>query len=337
MTLLHNLYKTWTNMNNTGNTPEVKKSFVFNIDDSHSSKEIEEYLDNYFVEAGILNIFKFSDGEISTQFETTIRDSRVFIIGSTDTQENFFKMALAIDAAKRASAYEINAVIPYFGYSRQDRRDGTRGPIGAKLMADMLSAAGLNRLIVLDLHADQIQGFFNIPVDHIPGYHIFDDILIHENACICSPDAGGVKRADKFYKRVLTKGFDASFAMLSKRRDKPNSIESMELIGDVAGKNVYIIDDMVDTAGTLCKAASVLKEKGAKSVMAIITHAVLSGDAINRIEKSDLQYLYVSDSISHNLENTTKIVAYKSTRLIAEVINCITLGESLEHSLLKDL
>lgn len=324
----------------------MSKQFeIFQVDNGDLAYRVAKELNTT---TGNLNIQKFSDGEITSQFSESIRDKAVFLFGSTDTQDNFFRLILSIDAAKRSSASEIIVVCPYLGYSRQDRRDGTRGPIGAKLMADMLTVAGATKMVCLDLHADQIQGFFDLPVDHIPGYHFFRNIsktmafeeFDKNDWCICSPDAGGVKRADRFYKEFLKSEPNSTFAMLSKRRDKPNSIESMELIGSVKGKNVILVDDMVDTAGTLCKAADVLIENGAKSVSACITHGVLTGPAIERINKSKLFKLFITDSIPGRYEavqNSGRVDVISNPQLYGNIIEALISSESLETALTSDL
>lgn len=259
--------------------------------------------DNDTLQEGKVRIDKFSDGEMSICYEEFVRGMRVFLVCSTLDSDNIIKLNLAIDAAVRASAKEIIVITPYFGYARQDRKDGMRGALGAKVIMNMLVANGMNRLISIDLHADQIQGFANLPIDHISGYSIFKRELetVAKNSdslVICSPDAGGVKRASVFQKRLIDKGYEnVEFAMLSKMRKKPNQVDRMDLIGDVDGKDVIIVDDMIDTAGTLCKAAGILKEAGARTVNAFCTHAVLSGPAYERIGNSALKSLYVSDSL----------------------------------------
>jgi ribose-phosphate pyrophosphokinase len=286
---------------------------------------------------GELTVDTFSDGEISPQFTESVRDQKVFLVSSTISPEKILTLLLAIDAAKRASASEVIAVIPYFGYSRQDRREGPRGAIGAKLMADMLQTAGADQLISIDLHSEQIQGFFNIPVNMIPG-HIafwpFSKTLPNDEYVICSPDAGGVKRANKFYHKFLQRFPDTNFAMLSKLRDKPNSIERMDLIGEVSGRHVIIVDDMIDTAGTLTNAARILKESGARKVTAIITHGVLSGVGHERVETSDwLDELVITDSIEQR-ENP-KIAVVSCAPAIAASIEAIVSSASMDLYLAK--
>ncbi len=238
----------------------------------------------------------YSDGEFQPSFEESIRGTRIFIIGSTNPgPENLMEMLLMIDAAKRASARHITAVLPYFGWARQDRKDKPRVPIAAKLVAKMLEAAGATRIITMDLHADQIQGFFEKPVDHLFASTIFLPYLQSlnlDNLTIASPDMGGSKRAYAY-----SKALECDVVICYKQRAKANIISHMELIGDVTGKNVVLVDDMVDTAGTLTKAADLMMERGALSVRAICTHPVLSGKAYDNLNKSKLEELIVTDSI----------------------------------------
>ncbi len=240
---------------------------------------------------------KFSDGEFQVSIKETVRGCEVFIIQSTSPPtDNLMELLLMIDAAKRASASRIIAVIPYFGWARQDRKDQPRVAIGAKLIANLLQAAGVNRIMTMDLHADQIQGFFEVPVDHLYASTLFVPLLKEmnlSNLIIAAPDAGGSKRANAYAKYL-----NVDLALCYKQRKKANVIENMTIIGDVEGKDVVIIDDMVDTAGTLSKSASLFLEHGAKSVRAFCTHAVLSGPAYDRIEESVLKELVVTDTIS---------------------------------------
>ena len=239
----------------------------------------------------------FSDGEITVSIGETVRGSDVFLIQSTCTpvNNNLMELLIMIDAMKRASAGRITAVIPYFGYARQDRKSKSRDPISAKLVADLISAAGADRVLTMDLHAAQIQGFFNIPLDHLEGMPILSQYIERKNLedlVIVSPDLGSVNRARKIANRL-----DVPIAIIDKRRPKPNVSEIMNIIGDINGKNVVIIDDIIDTAGTLCNAANALKERGAKSVRACATHGVLSGPAIQRIEESALEEIILLDTI----------------------------------------
>lgn len=320
----------------------TEKNFkIFSVDQDSLTDSICQELG---MQKGNLVIDTFSDGEFSPQFRESIRKQQVFLVCSTNTPEKILKFLLTVDAAKRASASEIIAVIPYFGYSRQDRKEGSRGAIGAKVMADLLAASGIERLITVDLHASQIQGFFDIPVDHIAGYRIFLDYLRKlpkGSYTICSPDAGGVKRASAMYNKFLQyrqTDCDITFAMMSKRRDKPNSIESMELIGDVKDRNVILVDDMTDTAGTLIKAAEILKEKGASGVSAIITHGILSGKSAEKVSlDKNLDYLVVADTVPNasksSLEFPGKIISVSCAEAFSKAIVNIANGQSLHDFL----
>jgi ribose-phosphate pyrophosphokinase len=271
--------------------PEAK---IFSCTQSEVlAKQIAE---KFGVPMGNVAFSHYSDGEFQPSFEESVRGSRVFLIGSTHpSSENLMELLLMIDAAKRASARHITAVMPYFGWARQDIKDKPRVPIGAKLIAKLLEAAGATRIITMDLHADQIQGFFEKPVDHLFASTIFVPHLKSlnlKNLTIASPDMGGSKRAYAY-----SKFLKSDVVICYKQREKANVISHMELIGNVKGKNVVLVDDMVDTAGTLTKAAEVMRERGAISVRAICTHALLSGNAYERIENSLLEELIVTDSI----------------------------------------
>lgn len=283
----------------------------------------------YGIELGNVIFSRFSDGEFQPSFEESVRGARVFIIGSTHpTSENLMEMLLMIDAAKRASAKHITAVMPYFGWARQDRKDKPRVPIAAKLVANLLETAGATRVITMDLHADQIQGFFEIPVDHLYASTIFVPYIKSlnlENLCVASPDMGGSKRAHSYAKFL-----NSDVVICYKQRKKANVIEKMELIGDVEGKNVVLVDDMVDTAGTLVKASEIMKEKGAVSVRAICTHAILSGNAVQKIENSPMEELIVTDSIPHN-SLPKKIHVLSCDKLFADVMRSVH-----EHASISD-
>ena len=274
----------------------------------------------------------FSDGEFQVCFEESIRGRRIFIIGSTfPTSDNLMEMLLMIDAAKRASARHITAVIPYFGWARQDRKDQPRVPIAAKMVANLLQAAGATRVMTMDLHADQIQGFFEKPVDHLYASTIFlpaIKALNLDNIIIASPDMGGSKRAYAY-----SKFLECEVVICYKQRKKANVISYMELIGDVAGKNVILVDDMVDTAGTLTKAADLMMEKGAISVRAICTHAVLSGEAYNRIENSKLKELIITDTIPLK-KQISKIKVISCAPLFAEVMHKVHSNQSISGQFL---
>lgn len=252
-----------------------------------------------------IEIVTFSDGEVSVQYKESLRGKILFLIAST-THDRLIETLLLIDAAKRASADKIILVTPYLGYARQDRKEGVRGPIGAKMIADVLTVAGVDELVVLDLHAAQIQGFFDLPIAHLEGHNVFiptlkDLIKDETNWVVCTPDAGGFVRASK----VATK-LDLSIVAINKRRDKPNSIGSMELVGDVTGKKVIIVDDIVDTAGTLSKASNYLLDSGATEVYSVCTHAILSGKAIENLKASNLKGLIITNS--NMTEEVGKIV-----------------------------
>ena len=269
----------------------------------------------------------YSDGEFQPSYEESIRGTRIFIIGSTHPgPKNLMEMLLMIDAAKRASARHITAVLPYFGWARQDRKDKPRVPIAAKLVAKMLEAAGATRIITMDLHADQIQGFFEKPVDHLFASTVFLPYLRSlnlDNLTIASPDMGGSKRAYAY-----SKALESDVVICYKQRAKANVISHMELIGDVTGKNVVLVDDMVDTAGTLTKAADLMMERGAKSVRAICTHPILSGNAYERLEKSKLEELIVTDSIPLSQESK-KIRVISCAELFADVMYNVHYNKSI--------
>lgn len=281
----------------------------------------------YGVKLGEVLMTKFSDGEFQPSFEETVRGQDVFIVQSTfPPVDNLFEMLLMIDAAKRASARTIIAVIPYFGFARQDRKDKPRVAIGSKLVANMLQAAGINRIITMDLHADQIQGFFEAPVDHLFASTIFIphiQSLKSKNLIMAAPDVGGAKRANSYAKKL-----DIGLAICHKHRKRANVVGEMTVIGDVEGKDVILIDDMVDTAGTLTKAADLFMKKGAKSVRAFCTHAVLSGPAHERIEQSRLSQLVVTDTIPLK-EKNDKIKVLTVAELFADVIRRLINNQSI--------
>jgi len=287
---------------------------------------------SYGAELGKIQFSRYSDGEFQPSFEESIRGARIFIIGSTNpSSENLMEMLLMLDAAKRASARHITAVMPYFGWARQDRKDKPRVPIAAKLVAKMLETAGATRIITMDLHADQIQGFFEKPVDHLFASTLFLPYLKGlnlDNLCIASPDMGGSKRAYAY-----SKALECDVVICYKQRAKANVISHMELIGDVQGKNVVLVDDMVDTAGTLTKAADLMMERGAESVRAVTTHGLLSGKAYERIEKSQLSELIVTDSIpiDHNKE---KIKVLSCADLFADVMHRVHHNTSISSKFL---
>lgn len=299
---------------------------------SQSQALAEKIADAYGTHLGKVITSRYSDGEFQPSFEESIRGVRVFIIGSTNPGcENMMEMLLMLDAAKRASAKHVTAVIPYFGWARQDRKDKPRVPIAAKLMAKMLETAGATRIITMDLHADQIQGFFEKPVDHLFASTIFLPYLRKlnlDNLTIASPDMGGSKRAYAY-----SKALESDVVICYKQREKANVISHMELIGNVEGKNVVIVDDLVDTAGTLTKAADLMIERGAKSVRAISSHPVLSGNAYEKIENSKLEELIVTDTIPAKQESK-KIKVVSCAELFADVMKRVHDHKSISSKFL---
>ncbi|MEG1510940.1 MAG: ribose-phosphate pyrophosphokinase [Bacteroidales bacterium] len=285
-------------------------------------------------ELGKSEVTVFSDGEFQPAFNESVRGATVFIVQSTfPPVDNLFELLLMIDAAKRASAYKVIAVMPYFGWARQDRKDRPRVSIGAKMVANLLAAAGCDRVMTADLHADQIQGFFDFPVDHIYASSLFLNYLRSlkiDNLSIAAPDMGGAKRANA-YSRILS----CPLIVCHKSRERANVVGSMTAIGDVEGRNIVIIDDMVDTAGTLCKAAKMLKERGALSVRALATHAVLSGAAYDNIANSELTELVVSDTIPLRAPEGTdisKIKVISVAELFGDVIDKVYNYKSISTS-----
>jgi ribose-phosphate pyrophosphokinase len=288
----------------------------------------QKIADSAQLKLGDLRFSKFSDGEFLVSFEETIRGHDIFIIQSTHAPtENLMELFLTVDAAKRASARKVVAVIPYFGFARQDRKDKPRVPIGAKLMANLLTASGVDRVVSMDLHADQIQGFFDVPFDHMYASSIFVPYLKKlnlPNLVMASPDTGGAKRAAA-YAKIL----DTELVINFKQRKKANVIESMRVIGDVEGKDVVLVDDIVDTAGTLAKAAEMIKQHGATSVRAMCTHPILSGKAYETIANSQLDELIVTDTIPLTDTSVDKIKVLSTADLFADVIHRITEFKSI--------
>lgn len=278
----------------------------------------EKIADYYQQPLGDLSVHRFSDGEMQPVINESVRGCYVFFIQSTFApSENIMELLLMMDAARRASASYITAVIPYFGYARQDRKDKPRVPISAKLIAEMLQAAGANRIMTMDLHADQIQGFFDIPVDHLKSEAIYIPYLQEQNlddTIFASPDVGGVKRA-----RTYAKHFEKNLVICDKYRKRANEVAGMTVIGDVEGADVILVDDLVDTAGTLCRAAEIIMKKGAKSVRALCTHPVLSGKAYDNVEKSPLTELLVTDTIPTR-RDSPKIKVLPTSKLFARAI-----------------
>jgi len=287
----------------------------------------EQIAQSYGAEPGKVSIIKFADGEFQPSFEENIRGSDVFLIQSTfPPSDNLFELLMMIDAARRASAKTIVAVMPYFGYARQDRKDKPRVSIASKLVANLLSAAGVNRIITLDLHADQIQGFFDVPVDHLFASSVFIPYLksLHlQELTFASPDTGGTRRAGSY-----AKYFHTNFVICYKHRSKPNEIAKMRLVGDVKGKDIVLLDDIVDTGGTLCKAAEIIMEQGANSVRAMVTHPLLSGKAVENLENSALLEIIVCDTIPLKVQSP-KIKVLSTADLFAEVIRRLKRRESI--------
>jgi len=281
----------------------------------------------YGQELGSVTIKEFADGEIYVRYEESIRGSDLFIVQSTHpSADNWMELLLLIDAAKRASAERITAVIPYFGYARQDRKDQPRVSIAAKLLADMLVTAGVQRILTMDLHAPQIQGFFDVPVDHLYGSAVFIDYfrqLSISNAVVVAPDVGSLKMARAYAKRL-----HADLALIDKRRPQQNEAEVMNIIGEVRGRNVILIDDMVDTAGTLTSAANALRAAGAEEIMAACTHALLSGPAYERIESSAISKLVVTDTVPLK-RHSEKIGVISVAELFSDAIRRIYTHESI--------
>lgn len=293
-----------------------------------SSKYLAQKIANELgMELGKSSVTQFSDGEFQPCFDESVRGDMVFIIQSTNPPaDNLLELLLMIDAAKRASAYKVIAVIPYFGFARQDRKDRPRVSIGSKLAADLLSTAGVDRVITMDLHADQIQGFFDVPVDHLFGSAIFAPYIENlklDNLTVSAPDMGGSKRANAYSRHLKSE-----MVLCYKLRKKPNVVEEMQIIGDVEGRNVVIIDDMIDTAGTLALASQKMMEKGAKSIRAFATHPVLSGNAVERIENSPISELVVTDSVPFK-GHSDKIKVLSIAEIFAKTIQAVNLNQSI--------
>ena len=281
---------------------------------------------------GKMQMTKFSDGEFAVSYEESVRGRDIFLVQSTfPNSDNLMELLLMIDAAKRASARTINAVIPYFGWARQDRKDKPRVSIGAKLVADLLSVAGVNRVITMDLHADQIQGFFNVPVDHLYASGVilpYLQSLQLDNLVIASPDVGGSKRANAYAKYL-----GCPLVLCNKTRARANVVDTMQIIGEVEGKNVVIVDDMVDTAGTITKAADLMIESGAKSVRACASHCVMSGPASERVQNSALEELVFTDSIPYT-QRCAKVKQLSVADMFAETIRRVIANESISDQYL---
>jgi ribose-phosphate pyrophosphokinase len=284
------------------------------------------------VPLGNAEVTRFADGEIYVEINENVRGVNCFVVQPTcaPANDNLMELLVMIDALKRASAGSIVAVIPYFGYARQDRKSKPRTPISARLVADLLTAAGVERVLSIDLHAGQIQGFFNIPVDHLYGMPVLLEPLKQrispDSAVVVSPDAGGVERARAYSKRLGT-----SLAIIDKRRPRPNVSEVVNIIGDVKGKDAIIVDDMIDTAGTLCAAAQAVKEQGARSVLAVASHGVLSNPAVERITASPLEELYITDTIPPrpDVRACSKIKVFSVAKMVGEAVKRIHHGDSI--------
>ena len=293
----------------------------------------EKICDKLGCKLGNLQTTFFSDGEFEVCYEETVRGRDVFLVQSTFApSDNLMELLLMIDAAKRASARTINAVIPYFGWARQDRKDKPRVSIGAKLIADMLSTAGINRLITIDLHADQEQGFFDIPVDHLYASIVmlpYIKSLNLENLCIATPDVGGSKRANTY-----ATYFNCPLVLCNKTRKKPNEVATMQIIGDVKGMDVVIVDDIVDTAGTITKAANVMMENGARSVRAVASHCIMSGNADEKVENSALESIVFTDTIPYH-GKCSKVKQISTSDLIAETIRRVMKNESISSQYIR--
>lgn len=304
----------------------MQESYLFS---TRTSRDLAEKIaKHYGQELGKINFQEFSDGEFEPSLDQSVRGGRVFLIASTfPPADNLLELLLMIDSAKRASAKNITVVIPYYGLARQDRKDKPRAPIGAKLVANLLTAAGATRIMTMDLHADQIQGFFEIPVDHLYASTIFVDYIQSlnlDNLTIASPDMGGAKRAKNYAGHL-----GAEVVIAYKERKKANVVEEMFLIGDVKNKNVVLIDDMIDTAGTLCKAADILVKNGAKSVRAMATHGVLSGKAYENIENSSLEEVIVTDTIPLKEGLSSKIKVLSCAPLFSDVMKMVHHHQSI--------
>jgi ribose-phosphate pyrophosphokinase len=311
--------KIFSGLNDQKLTQEIVNHLKFSLNDS----ELESKLS-----LGSIQIDKFSDGEILPLFKESIRDEDVFFVNTTNSSDAIMETLLVIDAAKRAGCKSFTLVAPFQGYSRQDKTDHLRSSIGSKMLADILEKVGMSRIITIDLHSSSIQGFYNVPVIHLNGNKIFIDYIKSlelDNLCIVSPDQGAVKRASDFCKAFT----ESTFAMINKKRIKPNEIHSMELVGDVTGKNVIIVDDMADTLGTMKKAAEIIMSMGAKSVRAVATHGILSGKAFENLETSMFEELIVSDSIPQCAHPKLRVVS--CSKLIGKSIMALTQKKSIHE------
>ncbi|HYG40761.1 MAG TPA: ribose-phosphate diphosphokinase [Cytophagales bacterium] len=306
----------------------MEKNFL--IYTTPKSKEFSQTIaDHLGVDLGVIYSERFSDGEVYVRFDQTIREKTIFIISRINLPyENVFEYFLTIDAAKRSSAKEVVCVIPYLPHSRQERRDGERTSVASRMMADIIQLAGADRVITLEMHTNAIEGFYKVPVDHLQTTSIFAahiNSLQLPDICLCSPDFGGLKRIKQYKKHI-----ESELAVINKERLRPNQVSHMEIIGEVSGKNVIIIDDMIDTAGTLCKASEIIMEHGAKSVRAYCTHGLLTGNAIERIEASPLESVCITDTIDRQF-TSSKIKVASSRILFARAIENILCNRSISQ------
>ena len=312
-------------LNSTGSTMGKSLKIFSGRESRYLAEKIAQ---DYGQKLGEVQVTVFSDGEFTTSFEENVRGNELFIVQSTFAPaENLLELLMLVDAARRASARHIIAVIPYFGFARQDRKDKARVPITAKLIANLLTAAGVHRIITVDLHADQIQGFFDLPVDHLYASSIFLPYirgLNLPNLVMASPDTGGTRRAASY-----AKALDTGFVICYKQRAKANMVENMQLIGDVRGKDVILLDDIIDTGGTICKAAQIMVDNGASSVRAFCTHPILSGDAVDSINKSAFTEVVVTDTIPLKNHTSPKITVLTTSHLLADVIKRVQNYESI--------
>jgi ribose-phosphate pyrophosphokinase len=299
-----------------------------------SKKIVKKFYQDDNAELNLIDTKTHNDGEIYIQFLESVRSDDVFIIQTTiPPGDNILELFLMIDAAKRSSANKITVIIPYFGYSRQDRKDKPRVPISSKLMADLLTTAGATRVVTVDLHAEQIQGFFNIPVDHLSASYAFipylKETMDTDNLIIASPDVGGTKRASRF-----STALDVDLVIVHKERAEAGQISSMKLIGNVEGKDVILVDDMIDTAGSICKAADLIMESGAKSVSAMCTHPIFSGNAYDNLNNSKLSKVIVTDTVPVDMDKCDKIEVISVDKMIAKAMRRIINGKSITSDLL---
>jgi len=313
------------------------ESIIFSVDGRSYDKLFKLLKRVGKVTKGEISVQRFSDGENGVEFLNSVRGKRVYLLSSPNTSDKIIQLGLAIDAAKRSSAAEIIPILPFFPYSRSDKRDQTRGPIGARFIADLLEAAGATSIITFDLHADQIQGFFNIPVMHMEGKYIFDEYICNlyntiGDIVLCSPDAGSSKRVKQFRDRIteLT-GIKLPIVHIDKSREVANEVSSMDLIGDVINKNVLILDDLIDTYGTADKAINLLIDSGAKSVYMVATHGILSGPAVERIKHSKVTELVISDTLDTNSKKVKVISCANQIVNAIVAINENISVESLKH------